>query len=175
MSEAGPQLDSPTMPHRRPFLLLLTVIAAIFAAGCGSEGDPIPPDEAGVLLIELDALEGDVESGDCASADEALNRFGQSVADLGGGVDREVRKGLTELVANLDSLLIEQCMEAEPTTTTSTTETTTTTEETTTSETTDPTTTDTTDTTTPTTTTDGTTTVPPGDGGSGGSGPSSDK
>lgn len=156
--------------------------ALLLLPGCGgSKGKPIPADQASRLIQNIQAADQYSTDGRCNRAHTKVRDARFVLGQIPASVDKDVRQGLADGLARLDSLISSQCQapqqtqtESTPTETTQTettqTETTTTPTETTPTETTPTQTTLTTTTpttTTPTGTTTGTTTTgtggtPPG-------------
>jgi hypothetical protein len=128
---------------RTQTLRLISLLACMVAAGCGSdEGEPIPAEQAAALQTQLDSIESRFQNGDAACRDitegddtntDAVDNI---LASLPEDVDPDVRDAVTQSFDRLFELTSEQCAEEpqEPTDTTPT-ETQTTTTETTTTET----------------------------------------
>ena len=149
MREAGNRLIRLAAMRGRTPKTLLACVLAIAIAGCGGNDEgTIPSDQADQLLTQLDAMQNDIETGNCALIDDHAKSFAIRVSQLPEDVDPEVRKGLTEASAQVVDLSDEpgQCETvtgasgpegAEEETTTTEEEPTTTEEETTTTTTTD--------------------------------------
>jgi hypothetical protein len=106
------------------------VLAALFAAGCGSddkEGEPIPAADAQALVTQLDQTEQLVEDGTCRGARFQVTGDGQledKVAALPEDVDADVRQALEDGLDRLAGLIDDECgQDEEPETETDTTET----------------------------------------------------
>lgn len=136
--------------------LALAVGALVALPGCGSSssGKPLPQRDANKLLALLQVADAEASSGRCGRAQAKAQQAARIADALPGTVDKNVRQGLIDGLARLQSLIQTQC-QAPQTQTTPTNTATTTTQTTTTTPTT---TTDTTTNTTPTTT--GTDTTP---------------
>jgi hypothetical protein len=136
----------------RRILAAVAAVAALGAAGCGSDDDKsIPPSSSDQLLTQLQSVRDQMENGDCALAQSAAIQFKSRVDDLPSDVQSDTKKDLNQLADNMIELTSDesQCVptggtgETGPTstdtdtttteepTTTSTTSTATTTDETT--------------------------------------------
>jgi hypothetical protein len=158
-------------------VLAFALGALLVLPGCGggSNGKPIPRDQASRLLALLQLADQNAADGKCAGADAKVREAQTVVDQLPASVDKDVRTGLADGLDRLRALIASQCKRPAPpaTTPTQTTQTTTTQTQTTPTDTTPtdttpttPTTTDTTTTTTPPTSTGtGTAPVPTGNGG----------
>lgn len=139
----GPQLHSAPMPLRPKVRLMTTLFAAaaalsLTACGSSSPEDGIPQDRADSLVSALENLREDFDSDDCSGATAKLGSIREDIAALE-DVSDEIRADLGRLADRLQTLLDEDCTEAEttteetttsePTTTTTTTEETTTTDD----------------------------------------------
>jgi hypothetical protein len=162
----------------RIITILLLVIAAVAAAGCGADEETkpsIPADDAQALEARLDEVQRRFDAGGGACGDivnDTQPAVESILASLPSSVDADVRGAVADSFDRLFELSAEECDDQEQSTTPTETETTDTTE-TEPTETTETETTDTTETepTTPTETTPTTETVPPpDDGGTGGGG-----
>ena len=135
----------------RTRISLLVCLFAFGLAGCGSNDGTIPSEQAGDMLALLDALQSDVQDGQCDHVTGTAEEFSSRVQNLPSDVDSDVRNALTKAAAHLDELAAapSACTPAEtgatgpsdvqttPDTTTTEETTPTTTEETTTTTTTD--------------------------------------
>jgi hypothetical protein len=129
---------------------LLVCGIALTLAGCGGGGDgTIPPSDAENLLNQLEAVQNDVQSGDCDTAAQHTQEFIAGVNALPKGVDPQVESELTKAADNLRTMVSDptECaigttgntgLETTDTTATDTTDTETTAPETTVTETTTP-------------------------------------
>jgi hypothetical protein len=149
-------LDSPPVSPRRPILACLALFAgAILVLGCGSESEKptFSEEDAAALTSRLDAINEDVNEGDCSGSSNAFTRIDamRDQVEASEGINEQGKSDLTELIDELEAQVTEECEEAESTSTTTSS---TTTEDTTTEE--EPTTTEetTTETTTEKTTTE---------------------
>jgi hypothetical protein len=168
-----PQLHSPPMPARRLIPSCLGAVAvAVLLLGCGSgkdvTGADIDPLIASDLNGQLDRIEAFFNQGNCDRASKAVANLKVATDEVESQTGELFTKNMNEIADNLEQKVEQECVQAEPTTTTDTTDTQPTTTDT------EPTTTDTQPTTTdtqPTTTdTQPTTTNPPGGGNNGGNG-----
>jgi hypothetical protein len=84
---------------------LLVCVLALALAGCGGGDDgTIPPHDADNLLNQLDAIQDDVDGGDCEQAQAHAQEFIDGVNALPDDVDPEVAGELTKAATNLDQL-----------------------------------------------------------------------
>jgi hypothetical protein len=84
---------------------LLVCAFALTLAGCGSGDDgTIPEDEAGDLLSVLEAMQNQLEEGECDLVDENAEEFLSRVNALPGDVDPEVAGELTRAGERLSEL-----------------------------------------------------------------------
>ncbi len=93
-------------------LTLLAGICAAAIAGCGSNDEgTIPAADSEQLTTLLDAVEGDVASGDCDVAEKRAQQFVDQVNLLPAEVEDKVKGGLQEAAARLRELVSEsgQC------------------------------------------------------------------
>jgi hypothetical protein len=161
------------LPH---LIALLLGVATALAIGCGDRSNLIPGDAAAELKAQLAAAKAAVDSGDCPTAEAAIDRASARYQELPASVDDRLKSRVGEGIRALRRTAPKDCQAAQtqtettPTDTTPTetltqttpTETQTTTTVTTPTETTPPDTTTTDTTTTDTTTTDQTATTPNG-------------
>ena len=120
------------MSGRLRVTLLGCAIAAT-VAGCGSGDDgTIPGDDSAELLRLLEAIESEVQNGNCELAQQQADQFATQVSQLSEDVDAKVRQGLSDASTRLIELSNDpgQCeevtgasgeVEAELSTTTTTT------------------------------------------------------
>ena len=99
------------------------------AAGCGGEeeGEPIPAQDAQLLLSQLDGIETQIENGRCGSATFQIRGDGElqdKIAALPDAVDADVRSALEDSADRLLELVEDECGEDEEPTDTVETETT---------------------------------------------------
>jgi hypothetical protein len=97
MNRAGQKRASrlAAMPRKLRKTLLACALAATIA-GCGSDDGTIPSNDADQLLTQLDAIQSDIESGDCELAHSHAVQLAEAVGQLPSDVDPKVREGLTE-------------------------------------------------------------------------------
>ena len=91
---------------------MLACALAATIAGCGGGDDgTIPSDKSDELLTQLDAIQNDVEAGNCEVAQEHATAFANSVSQLPEDVDPKVRQGLIEASSQVLDLTSEpgQC------------------------------------------------------------------
>ena len=73
--------------------------------GCGGGDDAtIPSDDSQQMLSLLDAIESEVQNGDCEDAEERATAFAETVDELPEDVDPKVRQGLDEASVQLVEL-----------------------------------------------------------------------
>jgi hypothetical protein len=101
-------------------LALALAAGALGLSACGDdEGGTIPPEDADALLAEVDTLEQSVEDGECSLAAASADRLRLGVDQLGKEVGEPTKDDLRDLTDSLQTLVSEQCDEAqEPTETT---------------------------------------------------------
>jgi hypothetical protein len=164
------KISRPASPLSLLLALVLGAACAVLLA-CGSANNPhlLSPARADRLKAELDQVRNATDSGDCQTAQRAVQRLEDEITSLPSDIDPQLRQRLQEGAQNLRARVPKDCQKTTTTrtvteTTPTPTETTTTQTQTTTTQTeTTPTTpTDTTPTQTTTTPDSGGSTVPPG-------------
>jgi hypothetical protein len=118
----------------RTRIALLAGVFALGIAGCGGNDGTIPPDNSQQLQNMLTLLQHQIDTGDCAGAQDSATEIDDAVAKLPDSVDPEVQDALSKGAENLTELSKDpsQCNtgasgeEGAQTSTTSTTSTTTT-------------------------------------------------
>jgi hypothetical protein len=88
---------------------VLGAVAATVIAGCGSDEGTIPPDNATAMLNRLEAVQSNVDAGDCVNAQAQADEFKSDVNLLPAEVDDEVKKGLQQSADQLENLASSQC------------------------------------------------------------------
>ncbi len=88
----------------RTRISLLVCLFAFGLAGCGSNDGTIPSEQAGDMLALLDALQSDVQDGQCDHVTGTAEEFSSRVQNLPSDVDSDVRNALTKAAAHLDEL-----------------------------------------------------------------------
>jgi hypothetical protein len=88
----------------RTRISLLVCLFAFGLAGCGSNDGTIPSEQAGDMLALLDALQSDVQDGQCDHVTGTAQEFSSRVQNLPSDVDSDVRNALTKAAAHLDEL-----------------------------------------------------------------------
>ncbi len=84
---------------------LLAPLVALALAGCGSGDDgTIPEGDGNELLALLDALQSDVEAGDCETIDDRAAQVQTQVQALPAEVDSAVKTELLDAAAQLENL-----------------------------------------------------------------------
>jgi hypothetical protein len=166
------KISRPASPLSLLLALVLGAACAVLLA-CGSANNPhlLSPARADRLKAELDQVRNATDSGDCQTAQRAVQRLEDEITSLPSDIDPQLRQRLQEGAQNLRARVPKDCQKTTTTrtvteTTPTPTETTTTQTQTTTTQTeTTPTQTETTPT-TPTDTTPTQTTTTPDSGGS---------
>lgn len=107
---------------------IVTALVLALAAGCGGdeEGDPIPAQDAQLLLEQLDGIETQVENGRCGSATFQIRGDGElqdKIAALPDSVDADVRSAIEDGADRLLELVQDECGRDEEPTDTQETET----------------------------------------------------
>ena len=84
------------MPARLRIMVLACALPATLA-GCGGGDDgTIPSGQSDELLRQLDAIQNDIQTGNCDLVDDHAQAFAAAVSALPDDVDPKVRQGLTE-------------------------------------------------------------------------------
>jgi hypothetical protein len=99
---------------RRPSrtALAAAAIAALAGgplAGCGSDGELIPPARAADLKAQLDAVASATAAGNCAGAEAAVTRARGAMVNLPDDVDQGLRDRLEEGIDNLEQRVPADC------------------------------------------------------------------
>jgi len=107
---------------RRPLLALGLLLAAVTAAGCGSE-DPelIPQTRASALTSTIDEIQAACDDQEPAEAKAAVQAANQQVSELPRRVDAELKRNIRDWLDHIDERIDRDCEpeEAEQTPTTS--------------------------------------------------------
>jgi hypothetical protein len=88
---------------------VLGAVAATVIAGCGSDDGTIPQGNADILVNRLDAIEANVDQGQCDGAADQAEAFKGDVNELPAPVDDEVKHGLQEAADQLVNLAANDC------------------------------------------------------------------
>jgi hypothetical protein len=96
---------------------LLAPFVALALAGCGSGDDGTIPEENGnELLALLDAMQSDIDGGDCETIDDRAAQVQAQVQALPADVDPEVKTELLDAAAQLEFLSVddppEECVDS---------------------------------------------------------------
>jgi hypothetical protein len=102
------------MSMRRPSrtALAATALAALAGgplAGCGSDGELIPPARAADLQAQLDSVASATAAGNCEAAEQAVSRARGAVLNLPGDVDQDLRDRLEQGLDNLEQRVPAAC------------------------------------------------------------------
>jgi hypothetical protein len=95
---------------RRPLLALGLLLAAVPAAGCGSE-DPelIPQTRASALTSTIDEIQAACDDQDTAKAKAAVQAANQQVSELPRRVDAELRRNIRDWLNHIDDRIDQDC------------------------------------------------------------------
>ena len=97
------------MPMRVP--LVLALVAAVLAAGCGQENNRalIPQDNADALLASVDRVESACSDEDASTARAELNEAKAQINELPRRVDDELQNNLLEWVDQIERRIDRDC------------------------------------------------------------------
>ena len=94
----------PGTPLRAVLATAVAAAVAISGCGLGDDGETIPEANADQLLSRLDAVQTNVNGGNCELAREQAEEFSAAVDALPAGVDEEVESGLRQAAERLVQL-----------------------------------------------------------------------